>query len=96
MDEHIEAALMAASAKIESLQRDNAKMRADCRDAGNALASVEEENERLRAYANAAHWWAEAHDNELAEAGDTRFDVRSRMLDAEAALLAAGHVFERA
>ena len=48
---------------------------------------------RLRAYANAAHWWAEAQDKELAEAGDTRFDARSRMIDAEAALLLAGHVF---
>jgi hypothetical protein len=55
-----------------------------------------QEIKRLRAYVNAAHWWAEAHENELIEAGDTRFDARSRMLDAEAALLAAGHVFERA
>ena len=52
--------------------------------------------ERLCAYVNAAHWWAEAHDNELAEAGDTRFEARARMLDAEAALMAAGYVFERA
>lgn len=69
----------------------------DCQSmAGTGLIEAADEIERLRAYANAAHWWAEAHDQELAEAGDTRDDARARMLDAEAALLAAGHVFDRA
>jgi hypothetical protein len=51
------------------------------------------EIERLRAYANAAHWWAEAHDRELEEHGDNREGARQRMLEAESALLLAGHEF---
>lgn len=52
------------------------------------------EIERLRAYADAAHWWVEAHDIELLDAGETRHEARKRMLDAEKALLASGHVFK--
>jgi len=38
-----------AAAEIEKLRAANARMRADCKDAGNALGDVEAENERLRA-----------------------------------------------
>jgi hypothetical protein len=40
---------LSADAEIERLRVANEQMRADCADAGNALASVEVENERLRA-----------------------------------------------
>lgn len=62
-----------------------------------AVAIAKQLNEELlllRRYANAAHWWVEAHDRELAEEGDTREAARERMLDAEAPLIRNGYIFE--
>ena len=58
-----------------------------------APAAAREVVEALRDYAEAAHYFVEAHDNELREAGETRESVRTRMLNAEQDLIRLGYEF---
>lgn len=57
------------------------------------LSEAQVPDARLDAYAQAAHWWAEASEQELVDANDTRKAARIRMIDAEEALLQRGYEF---